>query len=119
MQATLKQIKQKLQGILKRWNWKFESTSSAANSTYIISGLISTRQIINELNAIGLFESLLIDVNNSIIFTTAKDSVSVQFSEGNTLNSRMEMLRTLLGNFPICCRWSLTNGVVFEVCLYS
>ncbi|UKJ06200.1 hypothetical protein [Solitalea lacus] len=101
MEASLKIIKQQLQSILKRLDWKAENmaTSQGQVSNMRLSGLASIRNVINDIKTLNLFDGVVDSLSNSAIFTTANDQMIIQILEGREIVSNLTLLKTLSTNF--------------------
>lgn len=99
MEQTLKRVKQTLQELLKKWNWESEQNIGVGSTTFKLSALITTRNIVNELSKMNLFDTVTAQIKESVIFTTANDTMVVQYTEGVQLSNNMATLKHLLENF--------------------
>ena len=101
MDASLKLIKQQLQNILKRLEWKAENITNGQGQTnnMKLSGLTNIRSVINDINTLNLFDSVATSLSNSAIFTTANDQMTIQIQEGREIVSNLTLLKTLSTNF--------------------
>lgn len=98
MDKSLKSIKKQLQIIQNKLTWK--SLSSGSNSSlYEISNLKELRRIVNYLTSVNLFEKTTKTLSDSAIFTTANDSVKVQYNEHSVIITQLELLKILIENF--------------------
>lgn len=99
MEITLKQIKSRLQKTLKKFVWKGESITQADQTMFSFTGLTNIREVITDIEGLGLFKNLTDVLKQSIIFTTAKDGMIVQRSEGAVIQTNLNQLKTLATNF--------------------
>jgi len=101
MNASLKLIKQQLQSILKRLEWKAENANNTQGQTVNmrLSELTNIRSVINDINTLNLFEAIIQPLSNSAIFTTANNEMTVQIQEGREIVANLTLLKTLCTNF--------------------
>ena len=101
MDSSLKLIKQQLQNILKRLEWKAENVNNAQGQFVNIklSGLTNIRSVINDINTLSLFEAIIQPLSSSAIFTTANNEMTVQIREGQEIVANLTLLKTLCANF--------------------
>lgn len=100
MDASLKLIKQQLQNILKRLEWKGENlTNNQGQTTMKLSGLTNIRSVINNIRTLNLFDGVVESLSNSVIYTTANDQMTVQLQEGRDIVANLTLLKTLSTNF--------------------
>lgn len=99
METTLKLIKNQLQNILKRLEWKYETTQQGTTNVLKLTGLNNIRSVLNDLNNLNLFDSVVNSLLNSAIFTTANDQMTVQYQEGQLIIANLSLLKTLCTNF--------------------
>jgi hypothetical protein len=97
METSLKIIKQQLQAILTRFEWKIEPIQSSSTTT--LHGLIDLRRVLNELESLELFSTITVKLKNSVIFTSANDRMNVQNGEAQNINNELTFLKTLIQNF--------------------
>lgn len=97
MDTSLKIIKQQLQSILKRLEWEKKTLSNG--TLFDLSGLKNIRTVINDLSSIGLFEDVTTKLKNSAIFTSADDTMRIQHTETRSIESDLNLLKTLTSNF--------------------
>lgn len=100
MDASLKLIKQQLQNILKRLEWKGENlTNNQGQTTMKLSGLTNIRSVVNHVRTLNLFDGVVESLSNSVIYTTANDQMTVQLQEGKDIVANLTLLKTLSTNF--------------------
>ncbi|MBL7836350.1 MAG: hypothetical protein JNM67_02430 [Bacteroidetes bacterium] len=101
MDASLKLIKQQLQNILKRLEWKGENITNSQGQTIQmkLSGLTNIRSVINDIRTLNLFDGVVETLSNSVIYTTANDQMTVQIQEGRDIVANLTLLKTLSTNF--------------------
>jgi hypothetical protein len=99
MDASLKQIKFALQDIVKILDWKVESVNVSNVGHLQFSGLTQLRQIINSVEALGLFADTVQQLKSSAIFTSSSDQMRVQLQEAQTINTLLGQLKSLVSNF--------------------
>jgi len=101
MDTSLKIIKQKLQNILTRLEWKAENITNnqGQTNTTKLSGLHNIRKIINEIGNLNLFSSVVISLENSAIFTSSNDQMTIQIQEAKGIIADLTLLETLCNNF--------------------
>lgn len=102
MDASLKFIKQQIQNILKRLEWKAENTANnnqGLPTQMKLSGLTNIRSIINDIRTLKLFDGVVESLSNSVIYTTANDQMTVQIQEGREIVANLSLLKTLSTNF--------------------
>ena len=99
METSLKQIKLQLQNILKRLEWTSKNVGQANALTTEFTGLVVIRKVVNDISTLNLFDSISNSLKNSVIFTTANDTMHVQLPEGQVINSNLTLLKTLSTNF--------------------
>lgn len=101
MDASLKLIKQQLQNILKRLEWKVENLlNSQGQTTQLkLSGLTNIRTAINDIKTLKLFDGVIETLSNSAIYTTANDQMAVQMQEGRDILANLTLLKALSTNF--------------------
>lgn len=97
MEASLKVIKQELQSILKRLEWTYEATPNG--QVFKFSGLNGIRSVVNDIEALELFNNITSNLKASVIYTSANDSMNVQQGEGSGINAQLSLLKTLIQNF--------------------
>jgi len=97
MEASLKIIKQQLQSILKRLEWKYELHANGQMSK--ISGLNDIRNVLNDTESLNLFNAITTTLKSSAMFTTSSDTMNIQVGEGQDINSQLTLLKTLIENF--------------------
>lgn len=97
MDTSLKLIKQQLQSILKRLDWKFETMNNG--QTMHLAGLNNIRNVINDIKSLNLFDSIIVSLGKSVIYTTANDQMTVQLQEGREIAANLNLLKTLSTNF--------------------
>ncbi|WP_129020028.1 hypothetical protein [Edaphocola flava] len=98
MVTSLKQIKFSLQDILGKLDWKTEQLHGSPPSLKF-SGLSNLRILVNEVDSLGLFDTIVDVIKQSAIFTSSNDQMNIQQSEGNTLIYNLNQLKLLLANF--------------------
>jgi hypothetical protein len=101
MDTSLKLIKQKLQDILKKFQWKAEHIASGqpAKAFTKLSGLNNVRNVVNEISSLGLFDDTIKFLKSSIIFTSVNDQMNVQPTEAEEITNNLTQLKTLSTNF--------------------
>lgn len=97
--TSLKLIKRQLQSILKRLEWNAENVTTGQTINMKLSNLNKIRTVINDINSLNLFDSIVKTLSNSAIFTTANDQMTVQMQEGRDIVSNLTLLKTLSTNF--------------------
>lgn len=98
METSLKVIKTQLQEILKNFTWKIE-VFAANNTFYNISNLKEIRTVLNNIESLGLFQNVVHDIQNSVIFTTKNDIVRIQQTESVIIDNQLKLLKSLAENF--------------------
>lgn len=96
---SLKEITRRLQNIYPLLNWISESTTVNNTTYYNISSLNTLRNVLLDLESMGIFENLVSKLTSSVIFTTGNDSLRIQSTENSAINSDMRLLKTLIENF--------------------
>lgn len=102
MDSSLKLIKQQLQNILKRLEWKAENTANnnlGVPTQMKLSGLTNIRSVINDIRTLKLFDGVVESLSNSVIYTTANDQMTIQIQEGRDIVANLSLLKTLSTNF--------------------
>jgi hypothetical protein len=101
MDASLKLIKQQLQNILKRLEWKAENITNSQGQTnqMKLTGLANIRSVLNDIKSLNLFDGVVEVLSNSVIFTTANDQMTIQLQEGRDIVANLTLLKTLSANF--------------------
>lgn len=99
MDSSFKLIKQQLQNILKRLEWKEDNVISGQTSNLKLSGLNDIRTVINDIKSLNLFDGIVESLSKSVIFTTAKDQMIIQMQEGREIVANLTLLKTLSTNF--------------------
>jgi hypothetical protein len=97
MKTSLKLIKQQLQDILKRLNWKFEPNPNG--QLIRLSGLNGIRPVLNDIESLQLFAGTIKGLKSSVIYTSSMDDMNAQVGEGNSVNNQLTLLKTLVQNF--------------------
>lgn len=97
MKSTLKTTKLHLKNILSITDWKVEQSPNGQLQK--ISGLNNIRSVIKEIESLNLFESVVSNLKNSVLYTTSKDSLNVQNNEVNIINSQLNILQILAQSF--------------------
>ncbi len=97
MDTSLKLIKQQLQNILKRLEWKADN--SANGQTITFSGLNNIRIVVNDIKSLNLFDGIVASLGKSAIYTTANDQMTIQMQEGREIVGNLTLLKTLSTNF--------------------
>jgi hypothetical protein len=97
MDISLKLIKQQLQNILKRLEWKAENGSNG--QTMNLSGLNNIRNVTSDIKRLNLFDEIVASLNKSVIYTTASDQMTIQLQEGRDIVANLTLLKTLSTNF--------------------
>lgn len=98
METSLKVIKTQLQEILKNFKWKAEAHAPNP-SFYNISNLKVIRETLNHIESLGLFQDVVRELQNSVIFTTKNDSIRVQQIESAAIDNHLSLLKSLAENF--------------------
>lgn len=98
MDTSLKIIKQKLHNIVVNLKWGYTQISSTS-TLMKVTNLNEIRLILNEVETMHLFSNLTEILKNSVIFTTASDSMNVQQADGNVIHSQLTLLKSLIENF--------------------
>lgn len=98
METSLKVIKTQLQEILKNFKWKAEAHTPNP-SFYNISNLKVIRETLNHIESLGLFQDVVRELQNSVIFTTKNDSIRVQQIESAAIDNHLSLLKSLAENF--------------------
>lgn len=97
MDTSLKVLKKQLQDILKRFEWE---TSPYGNTGLTnISGLQTTRQVLNDIETLNIFETVIASLKNTVILTSSDDSMNVQRDEAQNIVNLLTLLKTLILNF--------------------
>jgi hypothetical protein len=99
MITSLKQLKFSLQDIIKRLEWKMNQNALGQRPVIILSELNNLRHVINDIESLTLFESVVASLKNSAIFTTSTDQINVEPGEGHAITTNLDLLKTLLTNF--------------------
>lgn len=97
MDTSLKVVKKQLQDILKRLDW--ETAPHGNTGLVTISSLNGIRQVLNDTQSLNLFDTIIINLKASVIFTSANDSMNVQGAEAQSIISQLTLLKTLIQNF--------------------
>ena len=97
MRVSLKQIKQHLQKINNALVW--EIVRDKGSGHYLSKGLISLRDVINEIDTLDLFGKVINDIKTSVIFTSANDEMTIQPTEGQNIVKKLDLLKELVNNF--------------------
>ncbi|MCW3789431.1 hypothetical protein [Plebeiibacterium sediminum] len=97
MKLSLKQTRQQLQSISKKFNWEIDYNNGRGE--YNASGLILAREVINEIESLNLFENLINQLKSSVIFTSANDNMNIKTQEGAEIVRSLELLKELIENF--------------------
>ena len=97
MKTSLKLIKQQLQDILKRLVWKSEPHQNGQLLKF--SGLNGIRPVLNDIESLQLFDGIIGNLKSSVIYTSSKDDMNAQISEGTTIDNQLTLLKTLVQNF--------------------
>jgi len=99
----IKQLKDIISRINESLQYKYEEVNQRNQSMSKFSGLTSFRKALNELEKTGLLTTQIKALRNSAIFTTAKDTVIVNISEGRVVKAQIEELAKIIGalNFTI------------------
>lgn len=98
MDTSLKIIKQKLHNIVVKLKWGYTQVSTTS-TLMKLTNLNEIRLILNEVETMNLFSNLTEILKNSVIFTTASESMNVQQADGNVINSQLTLLKSLIENF--------------------
>lgn len=99
MITSLKQLKFSLKEILNRLVWQAEQIQQGQKYILKFSGLNNLRRLINDIDALGLFDTVVLSIKNSAIFTTSDDQMNVEMAEGQSIIGNLNQLKILLTNF--------------------
>lgn len=101
METSLKQIKLQLQDILKRLEWTVRNIAATPGkeAKIEIAGLSRLRKVVTDISTLNLFDSIANSLKDSVIFTTANDTMQIQIGEANTILANLDLLKTLSSNF--------------------
>jgi hypothetical protein len=93
----IKELKQQLATITSILNVAYEEPNPGSQKTTSkFSKLNQFRKAINQLEETGLFKAEIQAIRNSAIFTTAKDSLSLNLNEGRQLKNQVDEIVKLV-----------------------
>jgi hypothetical protein len=99
MEKSLKHIKHYLEKYLKQLDWKTENVTQGQTNLLKFSNLTTLRIVINGISGLGLFELSLLELKDSVIFTSNNDQMTIQYAEGQKLSNNLALLKVLITNF--------------------
>ena len=97
MKIPLKLIKKQLQSVSKNLIWDITTTPNS--STYELKGLNNIREFIRTIDSMKLFTKVIDELKQSVLFTTASDSMRAQPGEAQRVEKNLSLLKELVLNF--------------------
>jgi|SaaInlStandDraft_1057018.scaffolds.fasta_scaffold30708_1 hypothetical protein len=94
----IKELKILLKEVIIDLNYKYEESKQGNSLISVFSNLDQFRNGINALESSDLLKKEITDVRKSSIFTTAKDFVNLNPTEGRQLNAKLEELKRIVSS---------------------
>ena len=97
MKIPLKLIKKQLQSVSKNLIWDISTIPNS--TTYELKGLNNIREFIRIIDSLKLFTKVRDELKQSVLFTTASDSMRAQPGEAQKIEKNLSLLKELVLNF--------------------
>lgn len=97
MKIPLKLIKKQLQSVSKNLIWDISTIPNS--TTYELKGLNNIREFIRIIDSLKLFTKVIDELKQSVLFTTASDSMRAQPGEAQKIEKNLSLLKELVLNF--------------------
>jgi len=97
MKIPLKLIKKQLQSVSKNLIWDISTIPNS--TTYELKGLNNIREFIRIIDSLKLFTKVIDELKQSVLFTTASDSMRAQPGEAQKVEKNLSLLKELVLNF--------------------
>jgi len=97
MKIPLKLIKKQLQSVSQKLVWDINIVPNL--SVYEIKGLNNIRDFIGIIDSLKLFNEIIDELKQSVLFTTANDTMRAQPVEAQKVEKSLSLLKDLVLNF--------------------